>query len=189
MIRIVAVFVLSLSVIFASWAYYFHVEDLQLRSSGKVRQATVQRQHAEQRLRRLGDGHTSPLLNVLGEDISALQIRLAEYLAGVGTASESADKQFMYEQSLLARSLSTDGLVDSPDTHIQAIRILRLDVKAQLAHTQKFIGLLRGIQSQIGGWPVSVHTCDLQRLPVQLLNARCVIDIYHWSVHRDEAGS
>lgn len=185
--KVVGVCVLSLCVIIMSWLYHSNVEGQGTNSLRKVRQSLVQRQHIEQRLQRLDEGQASPLLRVLGEDISALQIRLAEYLSGDATTSGFSESPLRYTQSILAKSLSTASLDVDIDKKIQAIRILRLDVQVQLAHSQEFVKVLGGIYSEVGGWPMEVLACDVQRVPIQRLNVRCLMDIYHWSIGKESA--
>lgn len=185
--KVVGACVLSLCVIIMSWLYHSDVEGQGAHSLHKVRQSLVQRQHIEQRLQRLDEGQASPLLRMLGEDISALQIRIAEYLSGDVMASGLSESPLKYTQSILAKPLSIASLDVDIDKKIQAIRILRLDIQVQLAHSQEFVKVLGGIYSQVGGWPMEVLACDVQRMPIQRLNVRCLMDIYHWSISKESA--
>ncbi|MFK7995224.1 MAG: hypothetical protein AB8B87_13860 [Granulosicoccus sp.] len=185
MLKAIAAGTLSLCVLLISCFHYFNLERKNAISSSSVRQSMVQRQHAEQRLSRLNDGAVNPLLSVLGEDVSALQIRIAEFLSPSGV--ESTTNQLMYDQSLLAESLPTDTLLTIADTPIEEIRILRLDLQAQFSNEQEFLAMLDAIRVEIGGWPVEVRACDLGRMPMPSIKARCVLDIYHWTVIANDA--
>lgn len=177
---------LSVSIVLFSWLYYSSVEAQKILLAGQVRQSMVQRQHAEQRLTRLHDGVARPLLGVLGEDISSVQIRIAEYLKR--TSADTPDNQLIYEQSLLAHRLSTDTLESVTEPFTTSVHILRLDIQLQLAHAKAFLELMQALKTEVGGWPLEVRACDLQKLPVKRLDVQCVMDIYHWAQSPDKSG-
>ncbi|MFK8081899.1 MAG: hypothetical protein AB8B97_16555 [Granulosicoccus sp.] len=184
MIRSVLVFTVSICIVVVSWVYQDRVQELRLDSSSQARHLMVKRQHAEQRLARLKDGLSRPLLSALGEDVSAVQIRIAEYLTDSKFALD--DRALKYEQSLLPHRLSTDAIDTITSSTVPAVQVLRLDVQLRLAHAQEFLSFIEDIKSEVAGWPLEVRACDLQKTPVQNLDARCVMDIYHWSAIGNE---
>ena len=163
--------------------YYASVDEDKVRSAQTLRNHRVDHQHAEQRSRKLNDSAQSQLLSRLGEDVSALQIRLVEYLSDL--ALNGNDFAPVYEQTLIKEPLLIDSAQNGVNASRLVVHILRLDVQLQLSHGREFIQLVKGINSEIGGWPFEVRACDLQRIPLNALNIRCVFDIYHWSTDVD----
>jgi hypothetical protein len=137
----------------------------------RVREARAEHQLLQQQLHLLQQEDTAAIASSLNEDMESLQIRLVELLtrqrppAGVLTVA--------YEQAVLQRLLATDE--DEP------VSVLRLDLKLTLQHSLGLVDMLERIDDSISTWPHEIRACELVRLPQQQLNARCVVDFYHWN--------
>lgn len=147
-------------------------------STEQVRRSLVDLQQAQQQLGRLNAAQAEPLLDVLGEGVTDLQIRLSETLTNWKTSGNHWIAA--YEQSLLPHAIVDGGIDNGVNQMIDKVGVLRLDLHAHLKHVPALLRLLDDVQLATGGWPSEVRACDVRRMPVQGLSARCVVDIYHW---------
>ena len=168
-------------------------------------------QHTEQQLYRLEKDASKPLLTVLGEDVTTLQIRLAEFLTGSKiditdaveirqvkgqalTSNDSDDSEnsvvgdeasrvvVAYEQYVLPDAVQLSGDIGGATLSNYKVRILRLDVQLQTAHAPHLLGFIQQLETATGGWPMDVRACEVHRSVRVGLSSQCVVDIYHWTV-------
>ncbi len=177
MVRSILTIVLSVSVLCVSLYSTRSTKQASLVAASELRKLRVEQQDAELYVHTLNNGQTLPLLRVLGEDVTSLQVRLAEFLSG---SVESGGAVVAYEQSLLGHSVQVGGLPDVPVNSDVDIQIIRLDVQTNLAHAPALVSLLSQLKASAGGWPANVRACDVQRVPTQQLRVQCVVDIYYW---------
>ena len=198
--------ILALLVVVAAWYFQQHTEAQLLLASKQTREARVRLQQTEQQLYKLVNDSSNPLLSVLGEDVMSLQIRIAEFFKrSEGLANDSDERSqdrddrltdgaadsavavsqtsavvVAYEQSLLANPVSFSD--DGGDTawYAREVRVLRVDVQVQTSHAPQLLGFLENLETLANGWPVEVRACELHRSVRTGLDARCIVDIYHW---------
>ncbi len=177
MLRSIVIIVVSVSVLCVVWFNRMTVAEDEIKATSHLRQLRIDQQVVEQHVHTLGKGQTHPLMQVLGEDVTHLQVRLAQYLS-----DETADEGVIvaYEQSLLGQGFTVSELSDVSVSSDIEILILRLDVQANVAHAPELLALLRRLSASTDGWPVDVRACSIQRLPSQQLATQCVVDIYFW---------
>lgn len=184
MFKPVLVSLISLCVIGFSW-YYNCISERDIKQIGDQMQRTmVDLQHAEQRLQRLNKTVAPPLLDVLGEDLVDLQIRLSEQL--VRWRRDGYRLITSYEQLMLPRPSGEKRDYEIAGLKIEDIQILRLDVQAMMKHAQDILSFVHDLKRATGGWPSEVRACDVQRMPTDSLDARCVLDIYFWATELRE---
>lgn len=173
------IIVVSLCVMCASWYSEQNVKRHARDAAYQLRTLRIEQQDAEQYLQTLKNGHAHPLLQVLGEDVTSLQLRLAQFLS---SNVESRTVIVAYEQSLLQDGLVLDEFSEFSVFSNQDVQILRLDVEASLAHAPEWLNLLWQLNANAAGWPMDVRACDAQRMPTRNLSVRCIVDIYFWKL-------
>ncbi len=140
-----------------------------------VRLVRAQQQQLEQQLALLQSPGITPLINTLQEDLDTLRIKLVEIVtqqpppAGVLNVG--------YEQTLLPQ------IMDAGTG--EAINVLRLELTLRILHSGGLLNILDRIDRAVGAWPHETRACEIQRLPLQILSAQCVVDFYHWSNYRE----
>lgn len=178
LLRCSIVWVVSLCVTAFSWHHFQANKKHSNRLNLQMQQSMVFMQDAEQRLHRLKTGAADPLLTVLGEDVTDLQIRLSESFSGSGFHGVQLITAF--KQSLLTPIELEVDVYDSVSTNIKNVDILRLDIQASLRHASQFLELIQDLYKATGGWPLEVRACNIRRMPSRTLDAQCVLDIYYW---------
>lgn len=194
-------------VVVAAWFYFQHSE-MQLQGSNvQIREARVDLQNVEQQLYSLKHDGAHPLLRVLGEDVTSLQIRIAEFLKhseakphstgkhmpnsgdvqaadgarhGRAASDESNIVVTAYEQSLLAPRDLTVSVSDDALWGTHEVFVLRLDVKLKTAHAPQLLTFFKHLEKAVSGWPVDVRACEINRSVAAGLATRCIVDVYHW---------
>ena len=208
MVRHFIVNILALLAVAAAWYFQQHSEAQLLLAGHQTREARVRLQQTEQQLYKLANDSSNPLLSVLGEDVMSLQIRVAEFLKhsealpddnneesqdndhrltdnaadSTVAVSQTSAVVVAYEQSLLPNPLSFSDDEGDAAWYAQEVRVLRLDVQVQTAHAPQLLGFLEKLDTVGNGWPVEVRACELYRSVRTGLDARCIVDIYHWAV-------
>jgi len=172
------IILVALCVVVAAWKYDAFASQSSVVASTDLRDTSVDLQQARQWHHRLLEGKEDSLLDVLGEEISLTQIRLANHLSG--QANSALNGVVDYEQSLLQpdRVRVSQPMLAMPAS--DTLSVIRLDFTAQLSNGADFISLLGQLGKVIGGWPFTINGCSITRLPMQILQARCVVDIFHW---------
>ena len=211
MIRCFLLNAVVLIVAIATWFYFQNTQKQLIVSINQIRDARVQLQHTEQQLYRLEEEASKPLLTVLGEDVTTLQIRLAEFLTsskidvidtietrrvyGQALSSNDSDDSengvvgeeasgvvVAYEQYLLPDAAPLSGEVSGVTLNKYKVRVLRLDVQLKTAHAPHLLGFIQQLETATGGWPMDVRACEVHRSVQMGLSSRCIVDIYHWTV-------
>ena len=208
MVRHFVVNILALLAVAAAWYFQQHSDAQLLLAGHQTREARVRLQQTEQQLYKLANDSSNPLLSVLGEDVMSLQIRVAEFLKhsealaddnneesqdsdhrltdnaadSTVAVSQTSAVVVAYEQSLLPNPLSFSDDEGDAAWYAQEVRVLRLDVQVQTAHAPQLLGFLEKLDTVGNGWPVEVRACELYRSVRTGLDARCIVDIYHWAV-------
>ena len=198
----------ALVAVAAAWYFQQQSEAQLLLAIHQTREARVRLQQTEQQLYKLANDSANPLLTILGEDVMALQIRVAEFLKRSHGLPDDSNEQFQdsdhrstdgtaasavavsqtsavvvaYEQSLLTDPVSFSDDGGDATWYAQEVRVLRLDVQIQTAHAPQLLGFLGKLDTVVNGWPVEVRACELHRSVRTGLDARCIVDIYHWAV-------
>ena len=178
MIKPIIVVAISLSVLVAALFFKGESGKGQQEATQLLRASMVQMQNAQQDMQRVESDGTNPLLAVLGEDISALQIRIAEALANIRIDGEPVTVTF--KQSVLDTSLDIANSQMIADAASYPVEVLRVDLQATLSHTPYLLRFLKSVRLAATGWPSDVRACAIDRINKQALNIHCVLDIYHW---------
>lgn len=151
-------------------------------SAETLRLALVEKQRYQIRWQRIIKEGKGTFINSIGEDISSLQVRVAEFLA---EDSSNSEKLVSYEQRLLSQSLNYQDLISVPahgDVHMQT---LRLNLELQVRHAPLLLDWISRLAASVGGWPAEIRSCDVLKRVSSGLLASCTMDIYHWQFHRD----
>ncbi len=144
----------------------------------RVRQSRIRHQALEQQLATLHSPRYEQLAQGLGQTLETLQIELAEVMANEARSPDVLD--LTYEQTVLAQTMQS--------TEQQPISTLRLMMSVKIQHAAGLLALLKRIDHHLAVWPHEVRACDMYRMTEDGLQARCVIDFYHWS-QADRVGS
>ena len=154
----------------------------------ELRDASIELQQARLRVRQLEENGDRVLLQHLGEHVSVLQIRLADFLSSVSQSSLFSG--VTYEQVLLPPGESHGGLKDDAAVFNRYVNVVRLNLTVRLSDGDQLIQLLTKLRAVLGGWPVNIRGCDVRRMPAQALESQCVLDVYHWkTLGADEVAS
>jgi hypothetical protein len=137
-----------------------------------VRLARAQLQTLDQQFNVLQSPGIAPLIDSLQEDLDTLQIRLVEVMTQ--QPAPAGVVQVGYEQTLLTQ-LQDEAGGDS-------VSVLRLNLNLTVRHSIGLLDMLDRIDDSVAHWPHEIRACELQRLPLQVLSAQCVVDFYHWTV-------
>ena len=98
------------------------------------------------------------------------------------TARQTSAVVVAYEQSLLPNPVSFSDDEGDAAWHTQQVRVLRVDVQVQTDHAPQLLGFIKKLDTIANGWPVEVRACELHRSVRTGLEARCIVDIYHWAL-------
>lgn len=137
----------------------------------QLRLVRAQHQQLEQQLNLLQSSGIAPLIDALQEDLDALQIKLVEVMTQ--QPPPAGVLKIAYEQIMMPQALD-DGVGTS-------ISVLRLELNLTVQHAGGLLDMLDRINRSVRVWPHETRACELQRLPRQILSARCIVDFYHWT--------
>jgi hypothetical protein len=87
-----------------------------------------------------------------------------------------------FRQSLLPDNLQLSADLDIVNAALFKFRTLRIDVQLQVSNAPELLEFLRQLKNAAGGWPGEIRACDIHRSPRPGIDARCIVDIYHWTV-------
>lgn len=158
------------------------IDERVIASHEKLRLDLVARQWNQMRVQRLSEASETSFVNVVGEDITILQVRIAEFL----TSSEShSDHVLRYEQRVLSEQVGHNGFLVVPLDSDFKIEIVRLSLALTVPHGPYLLDWLQRVGNSAGGWPSEIRSCDVRKaIPAGLL-ADCILDIYHWQFNSD----
>lgn len=151
-------------------------------SHEKLRLGLIDRQWDQLRFQRLSEEPVNSFVNIVGEDISSLQVRIAELLTGPSSHSEHVVR---YEQRVLPELVSHDAFLVVPLHNDIKIQIVRLSLALQVPHGPYLLDWLQRVVKSTGGWPSDIRSCDVRKFMSVGLLADCVLDIYYWQFYSD----
>jgi len=109
-------------------------------------------------------------------------------LAGLGEDNK-AGVVVSYRQSHVQNTQQISVDQKPPDTVSSRTNTLRVDVQIKVANTPDMLHFLRQLKSAAGGWPGRIRACEIHRSLRPGIDARCVMDFYHWTVDTDDKNS
>lgn len=151
-------------------------------SHEKLRLELVASQWNDLRVQRLSEETENLFVDTVGEDISSLQVRIAELLTSADKSSEHVVK---YEQRVLPEAVDHDAFLVVPLHNDFRIKIVRLSLSLQVPHGPYLLDWLQWVSKGTGGWPSDIRSCDIRKAMQAGLLADCVLDIYHWQMNSD----